>query len=286
MTLLPNDSAPALLRSRSLMRGYFDHDHTAAATKAKSNACVVTHSSSILSLDSWGGEDNSWELVKENSEKENPDGSFLPPIIDDCTELDHSRRVDIASSHGFSYDETYGVQSILDSLTSHEKKYLADDNMPLRHYRAEKGNLKEAIRKIKTTLKWREEFGVEDIKRCFDHLRNDSNTSQRRDLSLEKEKELTHIANTIAHENETGKIYCRGYDKEGRAILYLTPGRENSTDEMNNMRHLVYHLERAIACTRKNSGREKVCIVIGYQGFKLVSCNSCFFLITLCYLCF
>ena len=31
----------------------------------------------------------------------------------------------------------------------------------------------------------------------------------------------------------------------------------------------MYHLERAIACTRRTSGREKVCIVIGYQGFKL-----------------
>jgi hypothetical protein len=34
-------------------------------------------------------------------------------------------------------------------------------------------------------------------------------------------------------------------------------------------RHLVYHLERAIACTRRKSGREKICIVIGYQGFRL-----------------
>jgi hypothetical protein len=33
----------------------------------------------------------------------------------------------------------------------------------------------------------------------------------------------------------------------------------------------VYHLERAIACTRRKSGREKVCIVIGYQGFRLAN---------------
>ena len=37
------------------------------------------------------------------------------------------------------------------------------------------------------------------------------------------------------------------------------------------MRHLVYHLERAIACTRRQSGRQKICIVIGYQGFKLTN---------------
>jgi len=90
--------------------------------------------------------------------------------------------------------------------------------MPLRHYRAEKGNLNEAIRKIKLTLKWREEFNVEGIKRCFD-------TEYIKGLSADKQKELNQLADIIAHENETGKIYSRGYDKQGRAILYLTPGR-------------------------------------------------------------
>ena len=134
--------------------------------------------------------------------------------------------------------------------------------MPLRHYRAEKGNVNEAIRKIKLTLKWREEFNVEEIKRCFD-------TEYIKGLSADKQQELNQLADIIAYENETGKIYVRGYDKQGRAILYLTPGRENSNNELNQMRHLVYHLERAIAATRSKSGREKVCIVIGYEGFKL-----------------
>ena len=137
-----------------------------------------------------------------------------------------------------------------------------NSNMPLRHYRAEKGNLNEAIRKIKLTLKWREEFNVEGIKHCFD-------TEYIKGLSADEQKELNQLADIIAYENETGKIYARGYDKQGRAILYLTPGRENSNNELNQMRHLVYHLERAIAATRSKSGREKVCIVIGYEGFKL-----------------
>lgn len=270
-----------LLRSRSLMSGIFHHHHhhngAVNSTDDKEGnvsdvaACVITHSQSTATLADWeddssssqwasGGDATNDSLPQPTSNSD----SLLPPIIDDCTPLEHSRRIEIAKSHGFAYDEVHGVESILQALTPHERTLLADDNMPLRHYRAEKGNLSDAIRKIKLTLKWREEFGVEDIKRCFD-----KHNSIDASLSSEKQKKLTSLADIIAHENETGKIYSRGYDKQGRAILYLTPGKENSNDEWNNMRHLVYHLERAIACSRRKSGREKVCIVIGYQGFKL-----------------
>ena len=243
------------------MRGIFHHQSNDVAKNEgdiRHDLFVTCHSDSVVSLTDWD-DDNSNDA---NYNSSNNDDAHLPPIIDDTTELEHARRIEIANSHGFTYDEEHGVQVILNALSPHEKKHLADDNMPLRHYRAEKGNLNEAIRKIKSTLKWREEFGVETIKCCFDSHDNC-------DLPPDKQKELNHLADVIAHENETGKIYCRGYDKQGRAILYLTPGKENSTDEWNNMRHLVYHLERAIACTRRKSGREKVCIVIGYAGFKL-----------------
>ena len=194
-------------------------------------------------------------------------------VIDDTTPLEHSRRVELASSHGYIYDETLGVQSILEALTPNEIQSLSDPHMPLRHYRAEKGNVSEAIRKLKLTLQWRKEFGVENIKRCFDPLPqqhdHQSGTEMAETQRQSQQLLLNHLATTIAHENSTGKIYCRGYDHCGRSILYLTPGRENSTNELDNMRHLVYHLERAIACTARKSGRTKVCIVIGYQGFTL-----------------
>ncbi len=276
MTIPLTTSARTLLRSRSLLKGSFDQDKTNSTClqREDSRSCIITHSQSSFSLESWGEENDVSQRSDLSQREEIPPQEYsneVPPLVDDCTQLDHERRVAIATSNGFIYDESSGVIAILNALTPREKKFLADENMPLRHYRAEKGNLEEAIRKIKSTLKWREEFGVEDIKRCFDHI---NNSQQRSDLSPESEKELTQLANIIAHENETGKIYSRGYDKDGRCILYLTPGRENSTDEINNMRHLVYHLERAIACSRRKSGREKVCIVIGYQGFKLVSCSE------------
>jgi len=73
----------------------------------------------------------------------------------------------------------------------------------------------------------------------------------------------------MKEENQTGKIYCRGYDKDGRVVMYMRPHHENTKDETNQMRHLVYNLERAIACTAHKSGREKINLVIDYRGFRV-----------------
>lgn len=75
------------------------------------------------------------------------------------------------------------------------------------------------------------------------------------------------MAIIIGKENETGKMYVRGYDKSGRAVIYMRPGKENSDNEDNNMRHLVFTLEKAIACSQKNK-MAKICLIIDYEGFK------------------
>ena len=77
--------------------------------------------------------------------------------------------------------------------------------------------------------------------------------------------EMTPI---IQKENETCKLYVRGYDQQGRALLYMRPAQENTQDAVNNMRHLVWNLEKAIACSAQR-GQRKVCIVIDYDGFLL-----------------
>eukprot|EP00978_Attheya_sp_CCMP212_P048345 scaffold507113_cov83-Attheya_sp.AAC.4 len=142
--------------------------------------------------------------------------------------------------------EREGCEEILAALTPSEKEKLADPNMPLRHFRAEKGKTDKAIKKIKATIAWRDEFGVEKIKGGDEEMRK-----------------------TIMKESETGKMYVRGYDEEGRAIIYMRPAKENTNVELDNMRDLVYHLERAIASTLRKSGKEKFNMIIDYDGFKL-----------------
>ncbi len=115
--------------------------------------------------------------------------------------------------------------------------------------------MKDAIKKCKEAIAWRREFGVEAIRDC---------------LTENGDKEL---ASMLKFENATGKTYARGYTRDGRAILYLKPGLENSKNEDDNMKHLVYNIERAIACTEKN-GKEKYVILIDYEGWSISTAPS------------
>jgi len=149
-------------------------------------------------------------------------------------------------------EEESGVRGILAALTDEERAAFPDTNMPLRHLRADKGNVKVAIRKIKETIAWRKDFEVEKIAKCFEEG---------------GDEEMRKI---IREENASGKIYVRGgYDNDGRATMYMRPHHENTKGETNQMRHLVYNLERAIACTQRNSGYEMINLMIDFDGYRL-----------------
>ena len=118
-------------------------------------------------------------------------------------------------------------------LTEEEVRSMPDKFMVVRHYRAEKGDVAKAVSAIHDTLKWRKDFRVHDIVHAF-----------------EMKNEMSKV---IHRENETGKVYVRGYDADGRACMYLRPGRENTKfeSEYNNLAHLVFQLEKAVACSMK-----------------------------------
>jgi len=158
--------------------------------------------------------------------------------------------------------ELAAVQKVYNALTPQQVNSLPDDAMVVRHLRAEDGNVDKAIAKLRAALEWRADFGVHDLIHCMEHDGNHTN-------------ELAEIMKT---ENETGKIYVRGFDVDGRAFMYMRPGRENTMNEINNMRHLVWNLEKAIACTARQSVQvhgegseplEKINLLIDYDGFKL-----------------
>ena len=93
------------------------------------------------------------------------------------------------------------------------------------------------------TIKWRKEFGLENIHSTW--------------------KE------TIEFENETGKTYIRGYDNEGHVILYMKPRNENSKSHDGNLKHVVYNLEKAIACMEATTHQQKMVLLIDYDGFSM-----------------
>lgn len=78
----------------------------------------------------------------------------------------------------------------------------------------------------------------------------------------------TEFKDTIALENATGKMYVRGFDKEGAALIYMRPVNENTKDHAGNIKHLVYSMERAVACMdAKGMGSTKLSLVIDYGGY-------------------
>jgi hypothetical protein len=78
----------------------------------------------------------------------------------------------------------------------------------------------------------------------------------------------TDFKSILQYESSTGKIYVRNHDNQGRAIMYMRPQRENSVSAENNIINLVYHIERAISCTKK-SGLEKIVMILDFDGYKL-----------------
>lgn len=153
--------------------------------------------------------------------------------------------------------ESLGVSQILQALSPEEVSNMSDPNLPLRHFRADKGNIQKAISRTKYAIKWRLDFGVDKIiKAVHDPVARESNP------------ELQKLRDIIRHESSPGKMYVRNRDKEGRAILYMYPVRENTNHLSNNIINLVYAIERAIAVTEKN-GFEKIVIIMDFKNWSL-----------------
>ncbi len=156
--------------------------------------------------------------------------------------------------------EDQAYQEILSALDPHEQHLLHDHNdgnLIMRHYRADKGNIPKAIQRTKYAIQWRHRFQVDDIIASV----------HTQDMSLLTDNQRT-LRQTIHKEGESGKVYVRGYDKDGRAILYLYQARENTNDAVNNIKHLVYQIERSIAATQKH-GFEKIVIIMDFTNWSI-----------------
>ncbi len=141
-----------------------------------------------------------------------------------------------------------------------------NDTLLLRYLRARNFDVKKASSMLEATLQWRLEFAVDEL---YEGKWDD----------------------TLAKENETGKMYARGYDNTGNVCLYMKPRFENTNNHDGNLKHLVYNMERAICCNDndKNSSitesitsvfnsmtidttkspEGKITLLIDYEGFSL-----------------
>ncbi|KAH9486476.1 CRAL-TRIO domain-containing protein C23B6.04c [Psilocybe cubensis] len=111
------------------------------------------------------------------------------------------------------------------------------DTIP-RYMRSAKWDLPDAKKRILATLEWRREFKP-------DLIRPDE----------------------VKIESETGKIIINGFDKDGRPIIYMRPGRENTETSPRQLRHLVWCLERAKDLMPP--GQESLVIIVDYKSTTL-----------------
>ncbi|PFH46393.1 hypothetical protein AMATHDRAFT_77690 [Amanita thiersii Skay4041] len=111
------------------------------------------------------------------------------------------------------------------------------DTIP-RYMRAAKWKIEDAKKRIRATLEWRREF--------------------KPDLIPPDEVKI---------ESETGKIILTGFDNDGRPIIYMRPGRENTETGPRQLRHLVWWLERARDLMPP--GQESLVIIVDYNSCTL-----------------
>ncbi|KAI0275354.1 CRAL-TRIO domain-containing protein [Gloeopeniophorella convolvens] len=125
-----------------------------------------------------------------------------------------------------------------DSYAPWERRWLDKPDTLPRYLRAAKWKLDDARKRIKGTLEWRREFKPELIP-----------------------------PDEVKIEAATGKIILTGFDVDGRPIIYMRPGRENTETSPRQLRHLVYILERAKDLMPP--GQESLMIIVDYKSTTL-----------------
>ncbi|KAF7974884.1 hypothetical protein HWV62_11021 [Athelia sp. TMB] len=116
-----------------------------------------------------------------------------------------------------------------------ELKWLSRPDTIPRYMRAAKWKLEDGKKRIKATLEWRRDFKPDLIP-----------------------------PDEVRIESETGKIILNGFDVDGRPILYMRPGHENTERSPRQVRHLVWWLERARDFMPP--GQESLVIIVDYKS--------------------
>ncbi|KAF9976763.1 hypothetical protein BGZ73_007898 [Actinomortierella ambigua] len=116
-----------------------------------------------------------------------------------------------------------------------DQKRWANDACLLRYLRGRKWNVSDAKQAVEYSIRWRDEFGPD--------------RPDRKALWLE---------------TTPGKIYVSGFDGESRPLVYMRPRLENTQASDTQIKHVVFHLETALALMPE--GVETLSIIIDFHG--------------------
>lgn len=118
-------------------------------------------------------------------------------------------------------------------VTEHERAWLTRECI-LRYLRATNWAVGESEQRLRDTLAWRREYGLDAF-----------------------------TADYISPEQETGKQIIVGFDKQARPCQYLNPGRQNTDPSPRQIHHLFYMVERVVDVMPP--GVEKLNLMINFK---------------------
>ena len=121
-------------------------------------------------------------------------------------------------------------------MTEEERMFCTRECL-LRYLRATTWNVAQAETRLKNTLIWRREYGVQRITPDY-----------------------------ISDENATGKQLILGWDNEGRSCQYMRPSKQNTERTPRQIEHLVFMLERSIDLMPP--GQETLALLINFAETK------------------
>ncbi len=121
----------------------------------------------------------------------------------------------------------------------------------MRYLKARDWNVNKAHQLLRGTLKWRQEYNTDSI-----------------------------TAEEVMESGKPGHLYQRGFDKEGRAVIVMTPSRETRKENFAlGIRYLVYTIENAIHSMQDQA--DQMVWLIDFSNFsknhlpiRFVSCSS------------
>lgn len=129
------------------------------------------------------------------------------------------------------------LQSMLQDLSPSAASWATDDCL-LRFLRARNLRVADAHTQLMNAIQWRSSYGVDDL------------------IARDSEKR-----SILRFEASTGKMFVLNErDRLGRAYIIMRPGLENSENTVDNLRYLVYTLERASHV----AGDGKFTVVVDY----------------------
>ncbi|KAK9136354.1 hypothetical protein Syun_015684 [Stephania yunnanensis] len=130
------------------------------------------------------------------------------------------------------------LKTALGPLSGASSQYCSDACLR-RYLEARNWNVDKAKKMLEESIKWRSSYQPEKIR-----------------------------WHEVANEGESGKVFRANFhDRQGRTVLIMRPGMQNTSNPENQIRHLVYMLENAVL--NLPEGQEQMVWMIDFTGLSL-----------------